>query len=178
MYIDISTKSYYNIQYDFVLDKGVTAMSEKFDWEAARFNNLSSEIEGAYHDAAQRLGLPDSTMRILYTVSGNGGSCMLSDICRLSGTSKQTINSALRRLEKDGIIILETVKGRRKCVYLTDKGKILSENTAERIIKAENETFGSWTDEERKIYIELTERFLKQFKDKISGLNNSGGTSL
>lgn len=135
-------------------------------------------MDGVYHDAGQRLGLSDSVMIVLYTVSGNGGSCMLSEICRLSGTSKQTINSALRRLEKEGIITLETVDGRRKCVFLTPKGKKLAENTVENIIKAENEIYGSWTAEERKIYIELTERFLRQIREKTSGLGSNGGSSL
>jgi len=66
------------------------------------FNLLLSEIDAAYHDAALRLGLSDSAMLILYTICWCDGECLLSDIT--SGASKQTINSALRKLEADNII--------------------------------------------------------------------------
>lgn len=67
-----------------------------------RFNLLQSEIDTAYHDAALKLGRSDSAMLVLYTLCSGGGECMLGDIT--SGASKQTINSALRKLESEGII--------------------------------------------------------------------------
>lgn len=85
--------------------------------EIKTFNYLFSEIDAAYHETAKRLGLSDSAMQILYAICNHGEQCLLSDICRLSGTSKQTINSALRKLESNGIIYLETAMGRKKqCV--------------------------------------------------------------
>ena len=133
-----------------------------------RFNYLNNEIESAYHEASLKLGLSDSAMIILYTVCNNGENCPLSDIYHLSGISKQTINSAVRKLEKDEIIYLRTAYGRKKTVYLTDKGKILAENTVLKIIEIENEIFGSWSAKERKLYIELTQRYLEAFKNKTA----------
>ena len=82
-------------------------MAELMTSELKRLNYLTSEIDAAYHEAARKLGLSDSTMMVLYAACNNGGSCLLSDICKISGTSKQTINSALRKLEADGLIYLE-----------------------------------------------------------------------
>lgn len=89
---------------------------------------------------------------------------MLSDIT--SGASKQTINSALRKLEADGIVYLEAVGGRKKKVCLTKKGRQLVQNTVLHLIEIENEIFGGWTDEEKNTYIGLTQRFLSAFKEK------------
>lgn len=134
-----------------------------------RFDLISSEIEAAYHEAAFRLGVPDSTMLILYTAYYNGGACLLGDIT-LSGASKQTINSALRKLEKEGIVYLESFEGRKKKVCLTEQGMQLAEGTAARLIGIENEIFDSWSDEEINMYIELTKRYLTAFKEKIKEL--------
>lgn len=129
------------------------------------FNLLTSEIDAAYHDAALRLGMSDSVMLVLYTLCSCGGECMLGDIT--PGASKQTINSALRRLEAEGIVYLEVFEGRKKKVYLTEKGRQYAQDTVFRVIKAENEIFASWTDEEKNIYIDLTQRYLTAFKEKV-----------
>lgn len=138
--------------------------------ELKRFNYLTSEIDAAYHAAARKLGLSDSAMLILYAVCANGGSCPLSDICRLSGTSKQTINSALRRLEAEGLLYLEASGGRKKQVCLTDAGQEKAKNTVARLIEIENELFGSWTPSERTTYLELTQRYLTSFQERIRKL--------
>lgn len=130
-----------------------------------RFNLLMSEIDTAYHDAALKLGMSDSAMLVLYTLCSCGGACMLGDIT--SGASKQTINSALRKLEAEGIVYLEVFEGRKKKVYLTEKGRQLAGDTVLRVIEAENEIFASWSDEEKSIYIDLTQRYLADFREKV-----------
>lgn len=133
-----------------------------------RFNLLTSEIDTAYHDAALKLGMSDSAMLVLYTLCSGGGECMLGDIT--SGASKQTINSALRRLESEGIVYLEAFEGRKKKVYLTEKGRQFARDTVLRVIDIENEIFASWSDEEKRVYVDLTQRYLADFKEKVKEL--------
>lgn len=135
--------------------------------EMQRFNNLLGEIDAAYHEANQRLGLNDSAMQVLYVVCNDGGETLLSRICGISGASKQTINSALRGLEKAGHIRLETLPGRRKKVCLTEQGEALARRTALRLIRVENAVFGGWTEEERETYLALTQRYLTDFRARM-----------
>lgn len=135
--------------------------------EMQRFNNLLGEIDGAYHEASQRLGLTDSAMQVLYVLCNDGGESLLSRICRISGASKQTINSALRGLEKEDYIRLETLPGRRRKVCLTQRGRELAERTALRLIGVENAVFGGWTQEERETYLALTQRYLTDFRARM-----------
>lgn len=132
--------------------------------EMQRFNNLLGEIDAAYHEASQKLGLTDSAMQVLYVLCNDGGESLLSRICGISGASKQTINSALRGLEKEDCIRLETLPGRRKKVCLTQRGRELAERTALRLIGVENAVFGGWTQEERETYLALTQRYLTDFR--------------
>lgn len=132
------------------------------------FNLLVSEIDAAYHDVALKFGLSDSAMLILYTICWYDGECLLSDIT--SGASKQTINSALRKLEADHIVHLEVFKGRKKKVCLTDNGYKLVKNTVLRLIEIENAIFDFWSDEEKNTYINLTQRYLATFKEKTREL--------
>lgn len=132
-----------------------------------KFNYLIGEIDAAYHEASQKLGLSDSAMQILYIICNHGEECQLSQICRLSGISKQTINSALRKLEAEGIVRMESLTGRRKKVCLTPQGKALASNTVSRLIDIENDIFGSWSKQERELYLRLTQRYLTAIQEKI-----------
>lgn len=147
-------------------------MAEYTIEEMRRLNYLLSEIDAAYHEANQRLGLSDSAMQILYVICHHGEECLLSEICRMSGTSKQTINSALRNLEKVDYVRLESLAGRRKRVCLTERGKELAGATALRLIGMENDVFGSWTKQEREQYLALTQRYLTSFRDKVKELSS------
>lgn len=145
-------------------------MKEFMIEDLKRHNHLFGEMDAAYHEAALKLGLSDSAMRILYAICNEGTCCPLSDICKMSGISKQTINSALRKLEQEEIIYLENYQGRKKMVHLTENGLKLVDGTVARVIQIENEIFESWTVEERKQFLELTQRFLDAFKDKSAQL--------
>ena len=131
-----------------------------------RLNHLLSETNAAYHEAAARLGLSDSVSQILYTVCAYGCEyrCPLHRICTETGISKQTINSALRRLEGEGYVYLEQAGGKRKDVCLTAEGIALAERTVSRIIAAENAVFASWRPEDVEAYLELTEQYLTAFR--------------
>lgn len=135
--------------------------------DAKRFSHLTSEIEAAYHEAALKFGLSDSSLRILYTLCLQGDGCMLHEVVRLTGISKQTINSALRKLEKQGILYLKSAEGNKKRVYLTEHGKALADRSAMLVLNIENDILSSWTQAEQDAYIQLTEKFLSVFKEKV-----------
>ncbi len=131
-----------------------------------RYNLLISEIEGIYHDIARGMGLADSESMILYTMCDHGDPCPLSVITSCTGLRKQTINSALRKLEAEGAVHMESTQGRNKNVCFTEKGRQLAENTVKKIINAENEIFAEWSLEEQEKYLELTEKYAKRLRDK------------
>ena len=134
--------------------------------ELRRFNRLMGEINGTYHEASVKLGLSDSTVSVLYTLCSEGSPCALHEIVRQSGMSKQTINSAIRKLEAEGILYLESVSPKSKNVCLTEAGKHLAAQSAGQIITIENEIFASWPWEDVQKYLELTEAFLRALQKR------------
>ena len=104
--------------------------------EIHRINYLTAETDALYHRASLKLGITDSVSIVLYSIYDAGNDCLLSDIYKKSGISKQTINSAIRGLEADGILYLEQHNGRSKKIVLTDKGKGYVQKTAARLYQA------------------------------------------
>ena len=134
--------------------------------EISRLNHLISEIEAVYHETSLKFGLSDSEMQILYTIFDNGDKCPLRDICYLTGISKQTLNSALRKLESKDIIYLEPIGAKGKLVCFTESGKQLAEHTVVKLIRAENNIFSSWDIGDVEKYLELTKRYLNSLKEE------------
>lgn len=134
-----------------------------------QLNYLFGEKEAVYHGFAVKLGVSDSVMKILYALydNGDGGRCPLREILRRSALSKQTANSALRKLEKEGILFLESDSGKTKTVRLTSAGKTFARKTAGRLMKMENEIFSEWSEGDMQKYIGFEERFLLQIRKKL-----------
>ena len=80
--------------------------------ETGQYTYLAGEINALYHEAAVKMGISDSIQNILYVLCEKGGKCLQSEISKLTGISRQTINSAIRKLEKEEIVYLEQGKGR------------------------------------------------------------------
>lgn len=135
-----------------------------------RFNHLLGEIEGLYHDISLKLGISDSSSKILYTLCVFDHRCSLRRLCRQNGLSKQTVNSALRQLEKQGLVMLEPSGGKQKDVLLTEAGIIYAEAMVSKIIAMENEIFAAWNPEDVERYLVLTEQYLLALEEKAHQL--------
>lgn len=135
-----------------------------------RINYLNAELDALYHHASLRIGLADSEVRVLYTIYDNGESCLLSDIYKQSGISKQTVNSAIRSLERKHIIYLEQHSGRAKKVILTDAGKEYVKETVARLFDAETAALSSWTEEEINAHIGYMEKYIHSFREQVEKL--------
>ena len=79
-------------------------MPDTIHEQSKRLDFLMGETQSVYHEATLRLGLTDSTMDVLYTLCQFDGACPLRRIIALSGMPKQTVNSALRKLEGPGAL--------------------------------------------------------------------------
>lgn len=135
-----------------------------------RINCLFSDIDAAYHQAAVKSGVSDSTFFIFYMLYINEGKCLLNDIYRLSGISKQTINSAVRKLENENTVYLENLNGKAKMLCATKKGKPYIDSIAAKVYDAEINTFSEWTKEEIEAFLSILEKYNTLFRKQIENI--------
>lgn len=143
---------------------------EKETEKLHRINYLAAEVEWLYHQAAVRLGMADSTMRVLYIIYDHGEDCLLSCVYKEAGISKQTVNSALHRLEEQGVLWMESCGGRGKRVLLTEAGKDYVDRTVGRLFRAECELLAGWREEEIDEHIRLMAKYNESFRSKLEKL--------
>lgn len=132
-----------------------------------RVNCLSGDLEALYHRAALKLGVSDSVSWVLYMVYEKGDGCLLKDIYSEKGISKQTINSAMRKLESEGVLFLQHDHGCAKRVCLTEHGRDYLQRTAARLYRAECRAFDDWTEDEIEEYLRLMEKYNSALKIEI-----------
>lgn len=130
-------------------------------------NSIISQINGAYHDICTKVGISDSEFDIFYVLCEQGDGCKQSLIYKSSGIGKSTINSAIKKMEKEGYLKVEKDDGRSTRVFLTDKGKARSAETAEHIIEIENRIYESFSKKDREAFIKLNRDYLNALKKEI-----------
>ena len=145
-------------------------MNKKIYNKIHLINHIISEMESLYHQVSLKMGISDSVSIVLYTIHVTEGICLLSDIYKKSGISKQTVNSAIRRLEDEGILYLEQHTGRSKKIILTEMGNKYINKTVAKLYEAEVQAFESWTKEEINTYVNLMEKYKDCFRKKINAL--------
>lgn len=136
---------------------------------AGEYTALAGEINALYHEAAVKAGISDSVQNILYVLYEENGRCPQSEIAHRTGISRQTINSAIRKLEKNGIITLEPGKGRNTIVCLTEAGQCFAEEKIAPLFAIENQIWNEWTEDEQREYLRLTQKYRDALKRHMKG---------
>lgn len=132
------------------------------------------EQDSLYHSVAVKFGLSDTAMWILYLVSETEDDLTQQDLCKQSFYAKQTINTAITSLVKNGFVELISIPGTRnhKKVHLTDAGRELVKGTTSRLKIAEQNAYGKLTEEELQAYLDITSRltgYLREETEKLIG---------
>lgn len=145
---------------DMKKDKTANHLSE--------YNGIMKENEDIYREAARKVGLSECSLWILYLLREGYTAPVQREICAHLHQPKQSINSALKKMEADGLIELACGSDRRsKQILLTSKGTSLCEHTVDRIVLAELRALGSLTDEEQETFLTLFHKLTDTLKEHM-----------
>lgn len=125
------------------------------------------QMDSIYNDWASANKIQDTSLFVLNEISKQEVCTQRSLRDRL-GYSKQTISSALRRLEAAGIIVRQRAPQdqRNNLIRLTSNGKEYADSILSRLRNAEVHAFQSWSEAE-------TEEILTAFQKLTSALFQS-----
>lgn len=99
-----------------------------FEEFSREVNNIYKKNCEVYYKLASHFGMTETMFDILYFVRENDGGYTQVQLCESLHLRKQTVNSALKKLEKDGVICLSQDSGNKKSktIHFTEKGKELA----------------------------------------------------
>ncbi len=145
-------------------------MENRICEEMREFNKIYKEFDDLWHETALHIGLSDSAFDILYSVYCIGDGCLQRDICALSFGRKQTINSAIQKLVKEGLLLMKQGKGREMHIYLTEAGNTFVRQKVEPLVEIEDSVWREMPPEERQELIRLTKQYVDHYRAKIRKL--------
>lgn len=114
-----------------------------------------------YRDVAASFGISESAFNILYAIylAGEKGIAQ-RDICVQMCIGKQTVNSSIHKLEREGAVVLKSGPGRRGLLaHLTPVGLELAERTIVPMIEAELAALREFDDRELELALLLGRRY-------------------
>jgi DNA-binding MarR family transcriptional regulator len=141
-------------------------MRETLLEQLAALNQAYKEIDDAYHNYALSHGISDMTFWILYFIGVHEGIFTQRELCDEWYFAPQTVNSALKGLEKKGIVELTLAPDsrRNKQIRLTSAGKEMLERIIVPLLEAEERSFGRLEEQEREQLLSLTRKHIDLLK--------------
>ena len=127
-------------------------------------NSMLSEIDSIYQELLKSKGVSDSEYVVMFAIKELGEGCLQKDISDNSYVSKKTINSTIKKFQKEGLIELKLGKYPNMHIYLTDKGREYMENNIMPILEVENRIVEGMSDVEFQFLCACYQKYIGNFK--------------
>ena len=137
-------------------------MKKDYSDPLATFNQLYKEMDEIYHQYARDHGMSDTAMWLLYSLCLSDTPYTQREICSEWHYPPQTLNSALKTLERQGLIALESVPGnqKNKLVVLTEQGNSVVQQMIVPLVAAERQSFMELQESEKEALLSLTQKYV------------------
>ena len=132
------------------------------------YNQLLKECDTVYHNAAAKAGLSDCAFWILYSLHDMDHTYTQSEIGDNASMPRQTINSALKKLEKDGYLTLQRIDGKMgKSIHLTELGEQFVQTHIVPVTAAEERVCALFSDNEKEAFLTTFRSLVERLKTEI-----------
>ncbi|MBR0450707.1 MAG: MarR family transcriptional regulator [Oscillospiraceae bacterium] len=125
--------------------------------------------EDIYHAYAVKHGVSDSFLFLMYVFHEDGDGVTQAEMGQILNVPKQTVNSALKKMESDGLIYLanDEKDKKKKRVFLTETGHKIMRLLIEPLIEAENMAYESIGQNKAAMMAELARQETDALKEQI-----------
>ncbi|MCI8408427.1 MAG: MarR family transcriptional regulator [Lachnospiraceae bacterium] len=136
----------------------------------AAFNRAHKRMNVLYHNYAKDAGISDAAFWLMYSLYEKGGPCTQTELCEAWLFAPQTINSALKSLEKQGLITMELAPNSRKNkqFFFTGTGEQLVKEKIIPLIHAEEQSFLRLNEQERNALLVITQKHIDILEKEIN----------
>ena len=128
------------------------------------------EYDSVRETYAKKHGISRSLIDVLAILQSVPEECTQKFLIEHTLLPKQTINSMVTSLSKQGMINLteSTTDRRRKNIQLTPTGKVYAQEIVDPIVKAEYQTMAQMPAAERQQMITSLDRYIQAFAQRVN----------
>ncbi len=144
-------------------------MSDNIGSDIETFNQCLKEVASIYRTAVSRAGISENEFWVWYALLIMGGEYSQQDICEVWSLPKQTANTIINNMVKKGHITLEAIPGtrNRKRIRVLEDGRKYGEQIVMPIYNAERRSICEVPEEDRKLSLEVIERYMHILKKEL-----------
>lgn len=141
---------------------------------ARRLTHALNRIDAAYYIDEQGDGITDNAICVMYALD-DGERHTQAEICREWLIPKTTLNSLVKRWEKDGLLVQEPSKEdkRERTLRFTAAGHEFAQKYLHRIYLAENAAMERVLSEYGTGFIEAMEQYSRELEAELTKKDNS-----
>ena len=138
----------------------------------AQENRLYNETNLLYHGTAAGFGLSDTVFWVLYALYSDDTPQTQAQMSAGFCLPKQTLNSAVRGMVEQGLVMLTPAPGWKhgKLLGLTEAGRALAEKTVAQVIRAEETAMQNMGLERACQYIAMGREYTQLLREEFAQL--------
>lgn len=135
-------------------------------------NRQYNETNALYHAAAVQFGLSDTAFWILYALYSSTAPLTQVQMCAEWCLPKQTLNSAVRSMVEQGLLVLTPAPGgkRAKNLNLTEAGRTVAEKTIAQVVCAEENAMRRMGLERIRQDLAIRQEYLQKLREEFTQL--------
>lgn len=136
------------------------------------YNQNHKESEEIYHRYAKSVGMTDTTFWLLYSLWEHEKPYTQKELCEEWSYISQTLNSALKNLEKADLIYMKCEDGNRKNkrILFTKKGREFAGRVVKPLVEAEMRSFSCMSEEECSQFLHCMDKINVALKKEVEQL--------
>lgn len=137
------------------------------DEKLRHINNMLSEISDIYQKLLLSKNVPESVFIVMSSILELGEGCLQKNIAEKSYINKKTVNSTIKKLQKEEYIELKAGKYPNMHIYLTEKGQMYMQEKIVPIIELENTVLDRMPEKEFGILVDSYRKYIDNFRESV-----------
>ena len=138
------------------------------DNKLRHINGMLSEISSIYEKLLSSKNVPEGVFIVMSSILDLGEGCLQKKISEISYLNKKTVNSAIKKLQKDGYLELKAGKYPNMPIYLTEKGKAYMQENIIPIIQVESKALELMPAGEFATLVESYKKYIDNFREHVN----------
>ena len=137
------------------------------DNKLRHINGMLSEISSIYEKLLSSKNVPEGVFIVMSSILDLGEGCLQKEISEMSYLNKKTVNSTIKKLQKENYIELKAGKYPNMHIYLTEKGKLYMNENIIPIMEVESKALELMPISEFETLVESYKKYIDNFREHV-----------
>lgn len=143
------------------------------DNKLRHINSMLSELSNIYEKLLSTKNVPEGVFIVMSSILDLGEGCLQKEISEMSYLNKKTVNSTIKKLQKEEFIELRAGKYPNMHIYLTSKGQDYMNSKIIPIIELEKNVLKYMPEREFEVLVDSYKKYIDNFREHVEEFSSN-----